>query len=117
MLASFLFPSEACVRRTAILSVLENPKCPHEAVAESESAVNEVWESCFNDVRPFYEPSISAAWICGRELVKSVPDLGAFMGGRLSLHGKKDKVQALKSTFHPVVVVVAEALILVPHLF
>lgn len=94
VLASFLFPGEACGWRSAILSVRENPKCPDEAVAES--AVNEVWESCSNDVRPFY--------------------LGAFMSGRLSLHGKKDKVQALKSTFHPVVVV-AEALILVPHLF
>lgn len=73
VLASFLFPGEACGWRSAILSVRENPKCPDEAVAES--TVNEVWESCFNDMRPFYEPSISAAWIRGRELIKSVPDL------------------------------------------
>ena len=30
-----------------------NPACPNEAAAER--AVNEVWESCFNDTRPFDE--------------------------------------------------------------
>ncbi|KAF9235377.1 peptidase M76 family-domain-containing protein [Melanogaster broomeanus] len=46
---------QACVRRRAILSVRANPKCPDEAAAER--AVNEVWESCFNDTRPFDEVS------------------------------------------------------------
>ncbi|THH09820.1 hypothetical protein EW146_g8565 [Bondarzewia mesenterica] len=44
---------QTCVRRRAILSVLANPACPDEATAER--AVNEVWESCFNDTRPFDE--------------------------------------------------------------
>ncbi|PCH34084.1 hypothetical protein WOLCODRAFT_113138 [Wolfiporia cocos MD-104 SS10] len=44
---------QACVRRRAILSVRANPACPDEAAAER--AVNEVWESCFNDTRPFDE--------------------------------------------------------------
>lgn len=30
-----------------------NPACPDDATAER--AVNEVWESCFNDTRPFDE--------------------------------------------------------------
>ncbi|KAI6119718.1 peptidase M76 family-domain-containing protein [Pisolithus croceorrhizus] len=51
--ASFSKQHQACVRRRAILSVRENPKCPDEAAAER--AVNEVWESCFNDTRPFDE--------------------------------------------------------------
>lgn len=46
---------QACVRRRAILSVRANPSCPDEATAEQ--AVNEVWESCFNDTRPFDEVS------------------------------------------------------------
>jgi len=44
---------QACVRRRAIESVVANPACPSEAAAER--AVNEVWESCFNDTRPFDE--------------------------------------------------------------
>jgi len=44
---------QTCVRRRAILSVRANPSCPDEATAER--AVNEVWESCFNDTRPFDE--------------------------------------------------------------
>ncbi|KAI3604567.1 metalloprotease atp23 [Moniliophthora roreri] len=43
----------ACVRRRAITSVTANPACPSEVVAEK--VVNEVWESCFNDTRPFDE--------------------------------------------------------------
>lgn len=43
------------MRRRAILSVRANPMCPDEAAAER--AVNEVWESCFNDTRPFDEVS------------------------------------------------------------
>jgi hypothetical protein len=41
------------VRRRAILSVRANPACPDDATAEK--AVNEVWESCFSDTRPFDE--------------------------------------------------------------
>ncbi|KAG2022427.1 metalloprotease ATP23 [Coprinopsis cinerea AmutBmut pab1-1] len=44
---------QACVRRRAIESVKANPACPNEAAAEK--AVNEVWDSCFNDTRPFDE--------------------------------------------------------------
>jgi Peptidase M76 family len=44
---------QACVRRRAIDSVTANAACPNEAAAER--AVNEVWESCFNDTRPFDE--------------------------------------------------------------
>jgi len=50
---SFTKQHQACVRRRAILSVRANPKCPDEATAAR--AVNEVWESCFNDTRPFDE--------------------------------------------------------------
>lgn len=44
---------QACVRRRAVMSVRANPACPDDATAER--AVNEVWESCFNDTRPFDE--------------------------------------------------------------
>ncbi|TFK56826.1 hypothetical protein OE88DRAFT_1730270 [Heliocybe sulcata] len=44
---------QECVRRRAVLSVKGNPACPDEAAAER--AVNEVWESCFSDTRPFDE--------------------------------------------------------------
>ena len=44
---------QECVRRRAILAVRANPACPDQASAER--AVNEVWESCFNDTRPFDE--------------------------------------------------------------
>ncbi|PSS29668.1 hypothetical protein PHLCEN_2v2816 [Hermanssonia centrifuga] len=50
---SFSKQHQACVRRRAILSVRANPACPDDATAER--AVNEVWESCFNDTRPFDE--------------------------------------------------------------
>ena len=43
------------MRRRAIDSVTANPASPNEAAAER--AVNEVWESCFNDTRPFDEAS------------------------------------------------------------
>lgn len=43
------------MRRRAILSVRANPACPNEQAAER--AVNEVWESCFSDTRPFDEVS------------------------------------------------------------
>ncbi|KAF8902194.1 peptidase M76 family-domain-containing protein [Gymnopilus junonius] len=50
---SFSKQHQACVRRRAVESVAANPACPNEAAAER--AVNEVWESCFNDTRPFDE--------------------------------------------------------------
>jgi hypothetical protein len=36
-----------------VLSVKANPACADEGAAEK--AVNEVWESCFKDTRPFDE--------------------------------------------------------------
>ncbi|KAJ4481888.1 peptidase M76 family-domain-containing protein [Lentinula aciculospora] len=44
---------QACIRRRAITSVAANPACP--TLAHAERAVNEVWESCFVDTRPFDE--------------------------------------------------------------
>ncbi|KAL1967775.1 hypothetical protein VTN77DRAFT_2464 [Rasamsonia byssochlamydoides] len=44
---------QECVRRRAILSVRARPNCRDEAHAEK--VVNEVWESCFRDTRPFDE--------------------------------------------------------------
>ncbi|KAF8588384.1 hypothetical protein K439DRAFT_1613635 [Ramaria rubella] len=44
---------QVCARRRAILSVAANPSCPN--VGAAEQAVNEVWESCFKDTRPFDE--------------------------------------------------------------
>lgn len=46
---------QACVKRRAYLSVLGNPSCKSPDMAEK--AVNEVWESCFKDTRPFDEVS------------------------------------------------------------
>lgn len=48
-----LWNLQACVRRRAAESVAENPACPNPATAER--VVNEVWDSCFNDTRPFDE--------------------------------------------------------------
>lgn len=45
--------SQACVRRRAVASVQANPSCPDRAAAER--AVNEVFDSCFKDTRPFDE--------------------------------------------------------------
>jgi len=50
---SFSKQHQACVRRRAVMTVAGNPACPDQAAAER--AVNEVWESCFNDTRPFDE--------------------------------------------------------------
>ncbi|KAF5332877.1 hypothetical protein D9611_005285 [Ephemerocybe angulata] len=44
---------QACVKRRSIESVAANPACPN--VEAAERAVNEVWDSCFNDTRPFDE--------------------------------------------------------------
>lgn len=46
------------------MSVRANPACPDDATAER--AVNEVWESCFNDTRPFDEVSSHCA-CCSHE--------------------------------------------------
>ncbi|KAG9006457.1 Mitochondrial inner membrane protease atp23 [Tulasnella sp. 427] len=43
-----------CVRRRAILSVQQHPDCAGDQ-ARAEKAVNEVWESCKADTRPFDE--------------------------------------------------------------
>ncbi|OCH84039.1 hypothetical protein OBBRIDRAFT_840010 [Obba rivulosa] len=50
---TFTKQHQACVRRRAIMSVRNHPACPDDATAER--VVNEVWESCFNDTRPFDE--------------------------------------------------------------
>ncbi|KAL5332287.1 mitochondrial inner membrane protease atp23 [Aspergillus crustosus] len=44
---------QECVRRRAILSVQARPTCQDRAHAEK--VVNEVWDSCFRDTRPFDE--------------------------------------------------------------
>lgn len=44
---------QACVRRRAILSVAANPNC--KSKDEAERVVNEVFESCWPDTRPFDE--------------------------------------------------------------
>ncbi|ORX38526.1 metalloprotease ATP23 [Kockovaella imperatae] len=44
---------QECVKRRAATSVSSNPACPSRA--EADKAVNEVFESCFKDTRPFDE--------------------------------------------------------------
>jgi inner membrane protease ATP23 len=44
---------QKCVRRRAVESVLMSPNCPNREAAER--AVNEVWQSCWPDTRPFDE--------------------------------------------------------------
>ncbi|SLM39408.1 mitochondrial inner membrane protease atp23 [Lasallia pustulata] len=44
---------QECVRRRAILSVAGRPSCKDHV--QAAQAVNEVWESCFADTRPFDE--------------------------------------------------------------
>lgn len=44
---------QACVKRRAALSVLNHPKCKDKEMADE--VVNQVFESCFNDTRPFEE--------------------------------------------------------------
>ena len=43
------------MKRRAILSIVGNPSCESEEMATK--VVNEVWESCFKDTRPFDEVS------------------------------------------------------------
>jgi inner membrane protease ATP23 len=49
---------QECVRRRAIISVRAHPDCPDDETAER--VVNEVFESCVKDTRPFDEASIPA---------------------------------------------------------
>lgn len=51
--AKFIRQHQACVRRRAQLSLLARPDCKDEK--EAARAVNEAWESCFADTRPFDE--------------------------------------------------------------
>jgi len=44
---------QECVRRRAALSVRARPGCKDDVHAAK--VVNEVWESCFRDTRPFDE--------------------------------------------------------------
>jgi inner membrane protease ATP23 len=48
--SSFL---QACVRRRAVISVMANPNCHDKESAERAVNELEVWESCFNDTKPF----------------------------------------------------------------
>lgn len=50
---AFTKQHQACVRRRAILSVAANPNC--KSREEAERVVNEVFDSCFPDTRPFDE--------------------------------------------------------------
>ena len=42
-----------CVKRRAILSMVARPNCKDEL--QAARAVNEVWDSCLTDTRPFDE--------------------------------------------------------------
>ncbi|RLV90145.1 Mitochondrial inner membrane protease ATP23 [Spathaspora sp. JA1] len=42
---------QSCIKRRAVLSVMANPKCNNKE--QAEKVVNSVWNSCFNDTRPF----------------------------------------------------------------
>ena len=44
---------QECVRRRATQSVAARPYCKDDV--QAAKAVNEVWESCFRDTRPFDE--------------------------------------------------------------
>jgi inner membrane protease ATP23 len=50
---SFTNHHQDCVRRRVIRSVMARPSCQDEAHADK--VVNEVWDSCFRDTRPFDE--------------------------------------------------------------
>ncbi|KAF2774539.1 hypothetical protein EJ03DRAFT_323108 [Teratosphaeria nubilosa] len=45
---------QECVRRRAVLSVKARPACGGDDV-KAARVVNEVWDSCFGDTRPFDE--------------------------------------------------------------
>lgn len=50
-LANFGTKFQDCIKRRATLSVSANPKC--QSIDQAEKVVNTVWQSCFNDTRPF----------------------------------------------------------------
>lgn len=50
-IAAFAKHHQECVKRRAVLSVASNPKC--KSKEEAAAVVNRVFESCFNDTRPF----------------------------------------------------------------
>jgi mitochondrial inner membrane protease ATP23 len=52
-IGKFMNQHQSCVRRRAVQSVMSRPQCKDEAHAVK--AVNEVWDSCFADTRPFDE--------------------------------------------------------------
>src|ERR1700676_3808527 len=44
---------QTCVRNRAVRSVMNRPSCKDEV--QAVKVVNEVWDSCFADTRPFDE--------------------------------------------------------------
>ncbi|KAL8919280.1 MAG: hypothetical protein Q9172_005064 [Xanthocarpia lactea] len=44
---------QECIRRRAVLSVANRPECKDDV--QAAKVVNEVWDSCFSDTRPFDE--------------------------------------------------------------
>ncbi len=44
---------QECVKRRAVLSLMGRPACRDDAHAAQ--LVNDVWDSCFTDTRPFDE--------------------------------------------------------------
>lgn len=52
----FKLQHQECVKRRAVLSILANPACEGSR-EKAERTVDEVFESCFGDTRPFDEVS------------------------------------------------------------
>ena len=48
-----MYQHQECVRRRAAISVSKRPNCKDDV--EAAKVVNEVWDSCFADTRPFDE--------------------------------------------------------------
>ncbi|KAI4230442.1 MAG: hypothetical protein L6R36_000071 [Xanthoria steineri] len=44
---------QECIRRRAVISVAKRPECKDDV--QAAKVVNEVWDSCFSDTRPFDE--------------------------------------------------------------
>lgn len=55
----FKLQHQNCVKRRAVLSILVNPACGGDR-EKAERTVDEVFESCFGDTRPFDEVSTQA---------------------------------------------------------
>ena len=51
--SNFTKQHQACVRRRGALSVQNNPNC--DSLETAQQAINEVFDSCFRDKRPFDE--------------------------------------------------------------